>query len=103
MSNTKNNKLSIHESGEANHYTILDGKDWVMTIQYNGEKPIPDQRLMLGQMIKAPEMLNALIEFCERVEKGEVPSVKTYQKFKQLIKEEDEKFNNRKTRNERGS
>lgn len=34
----------------------------------------------------APELLEALEWFCERVDKGEVRSVKTYSKFKQLIK-----------------
>lgn len=33
----------------------------------------------------APKLLEALIEFCERVDKGEVRSTKTYAKFKSLI------------------
>lgn len=33
----------------------------------------------------APELLQALQWFCERVDKGEVRSTKTYNKFKQLI------------------
>ncbi|MVW92416.1 hypothetical protein FCL53_10610 [Elizabethkingia meningoseptica] len=36
---------------------------------------------------KAPEMLRAMQKFCDRVENGEVKSVKTYNEFKQLIKE----------------
>lgn len=33
----------------------------------------------------APEILAAMIEFVERVDKGEVRSTKTYNKFKELI------------------
>jgi hypothetical protein len=36
-------------------------------------------------IITAPLFLEAAIEFCERVEKGEIRSVKTYNKFKELI------------------
>ena len=36
-------------------------------------------------IVCAPEMLSAMIEFCERVEKGEVRSTKTYNKFKEII------------------
>lgn len=34
----------------------------------------------------APDMLEAMIEFCDRVDRGEVKSTKTYNKFKELIK-----------------
>lgn len=34
----------------------------------------------------APEMLEAMLEFCNRVEKGEVRSTYTYTKFKAIIK-----------------
>ncbi|MFD2600187.1 hypothetical protein ACFSQ3_14610 [Sphingobacterium corticis] len=37
-------------------------------------------------MSKAPEMLEALQEFCRRVERGEVKSKHTYVKFQELIK-----------------
>lgn len=33
----------------------------------------------------APEMLEAMQEFCERVERGEVRSRKTYAKFKDIL------------------
>lgn len=39
---------------------------------------------------KAPEMLLEMEKFCNRVEKGEVRSVNTYNKFKKLIKEATE-------------
>lgn len=39
---------------------------------------------------KAPEMLEAMIEFCDRVDRGEVRSKKTYAKFKAIIKEATE-------------
>lgn len=35
---------------------------------------------------KAPEMLEAMQEFCHRVDRGEVRSKRTYAKFKELIK-----------------
>lgn len=34
----------------------------------------------------APELLEICIEFCERVERGEVKSSKTYAKMKEVIK-----------------
>ena len=37
-------------------------------------------------IVVAPEMLKEMIIFCERVEKGEVRSKKTYARFKELIK-----------------
>ena len=33
----------------------------------------------------APKLLEAMVEFCERVDKGEVRSTKTYNKIKNLI------------------
>src|SRR5699024_6789002 len=39
---------------------------------------------------KAPEMLEAMQWFCDRVDNGEVRSTKTYNKFKQIIKEATE-------------
>lgn len=33
----------------------------------------------------APEMLHAMIEFCDRVDVGEVRSTKTYNQFKLII------------------
>lgn len=33
----------------------------------------------------APEMYQAMQEFCDRVEKGEVRSTKTYNKFKEIL------------------
>jgi hypothetical protein len=38
-------------------------------------------------MKNAPKMLEAIIEFCKRVDNGEVRSKKTYSKFKKLIEE----------------
>jgi hypothetical protein len=35
--------------------------------------------------VKIDEMADAMREFCERVEKGEVRSVKTYNKFKAIL------------------
>lgn len=39
---------------------------------------------------KAPEMLEAMQEFVDRVDKGEVRSNRTYNKFKQIIKKATE-------------
>lgn len=39
---------------------------------------------------KAPDMLEAMIEFCQRVDKGEIKSTYTYHKFKKLIAEATE-------------
>jgi len=36
-------------------------------------------------MTNAPKLLEAIVEFCERVEKGEIRSKKTYSKFKTII------------------
>lgn len=52
--------MEIHESGEANHYTIIDGNNWVMSIQFNGEKTIQEQRGILKEMVKSKEMLDVL-------------------------------------------
>lgn len=34
----------------------------------------------------APDMFSAIVEFCDRVDRGEVRSTKTYNQFKEIIK-----------------
>lgn len=37
-------------------------------------------------ILQAPAMFNAMLEFCERVEKGEVKSKRTYNNFKRILR-----------------
>lgn len=46
-----------------------------------------DEMMANARLISiAPEMMEAMQEFCDRVDRGEVRSKRTYAKFKELIK-----------------
>ena len=53
----------------------------VTPVKQMNEFDLPNATLIAA----APEMLEAMQEFVDRVEKGEVRSVKTYAKFKSII------------------
>lgn len=57
-----------------------------LSIDWN-TRELCEQKANAQLISKAPELLEAMQEFCDRVDKGEVRSTKTYNKFKQLIQE----------------
>lgn len=62
--------------------TEIKGEESLTLPRYAREQELANARLISV----APELLEAMIEFVERVDKGEVRSTKTYNKFKELIR-----------------
>jgi hypothetical protein len=63
---------------------ILVEDNGVLSRGYN-QKETAEVEANANLIAMAPELLEAMIEFVERVDKGEVRSTKTYNKFKELI------------------
>lgn len=61
--------------------TILPATDK----EYAAQKHVIEGRMRL--FAQAPEMMLAIKEFCDRVDKGEIRSKKTYAKFKDILDE----------------
>lgn len=75
--------VTIHGGETQNFATVWSGRDIGDEID---ECTLADALLIS----KAPEMLEAMIEFCKRVDKGEISSTYTYKKFKRIISEATE-------------
>jgi hypothetical protein len=60
----------------------------IANVPYITDDDIPTDEAKANALLiaAAPEMYEAMNEFCERVEKGEVRSTKTYNKFKEILK-----------------
>jgi hypothetical protein len=58
------------------HTVVIDGR-----AAMGGDDTESDKRLIAA----APEMIEAMQWFCERVERGEVRNSKTYARFKEII------------------
>jgi|SRR5699024_1418227 len=68
-----------------------DFKGHIDVWHHNGDSMTAEEAKANAKLIsKAPEMLEAMQWFCDRVDNGEVRSTKTYKKFKQIIKEATE-------------
>lgn len=80
----------------AGFYVIQDGKDYgdnnVLDFDDDESEVSEEVRKEIAfanaqLFCTAPKMLEAMQLFCDRVDKGEVRSIKTYNQFKELIKE----------------
>ncbi|VFR81196.1 hypothetical protein ISE1_2718 [plant metagenome] len=52
--------LTTREQGDANHYAILHGCDWLAALQINGKLPVAAQADLVRVMAAAPALLDAL-------------------------------------------
>ena len=82
----KNGSSVVSNSDEGLTINGATGDD---AIKYYGGNLICESVSKANALLisKAPEMLEAMQDFCNRVDNGEVKSIKTYNKFKQLIEQ----------------
>lgn len=52
--------LSVREQGDANHYALLHGNDWLAALQINGELTSAAQADLVRVLAAAPLLLDAL-------------------------------------------
>lgn len=56
-----NGRYQVHAQGAPNQYAILDGKDWVASVQLNGAMTVQQQETLIKKMAAVDKITEALI------------------------------------------